>query len=411
MELSLSDPGSWGLDPLFWSNLKLNLKTVHKLSNGHEGDGVGSEVDVSSENGSISTSSSLCQHILCGKHPINRVHVMGIVVAKVKKLNHIRYSIDDGSAVIDCTFWTRDLNSNQSEADYYNTYNDYSEVSSNYKTNENHHIQAELGQLVRIVAKLKLRKIWKDEVDLVAYTKNGKVEKNAVRTTRELIIDSMEITQDPNQEVLHWLQCIQLYKDVYKKDCRIRVPKLSENDRNLRRNKKKQKIKSGIIEKMVIDVLRSSRMVTLGKCQTANERAHALASACLFSRQQIRDMSRIQSILQTHSEDMSKSLNDTLNHVLNNLINEGYLYRASTQSKDEFGLVTHRTTLEPMIVQILSTDDSPDGMWKSELVRKIRMDPRCCCIPEVRIIRSLKKMLDESIIYETVFEKYRFVDR
>mmetsp|Transcript_10729 Transcript_10729/g.14008 ORF Transcript_10729/g.14008 Transcript_10729/m.14008 type:complete len:229 (+) Transcript_10729:125-811(+) len=213
--MSLSDPLSWGLNPLFWCHVKLCVKDIHLLT-----DGLSKPRKKSSQEPHLSYLSSHTpeniiesehRHILCNKHPINQVHIVGVVVAKTRKINHTILTVDDGTGVIDCTFWTNEISDEDSE-----------------KSKKKLPSKVDLGVLVRVMGKLKMKKCWNDELELVGYTTyNGRVHSSAVKVTREVTIDMINVVEDANEETYHWLSCLELFRTVYEKPFESKaVPKL-----------------------------------------------------------------------------------------------------------------------------------------------------------------------------------------
>jgi hypothetical protein len=74
---------SWGLDPLFSTNVRLFVQQVHALQ----------EIPGAPE------------VYLLGTHPVMRVSVLGVVVLADRRSNRTSYKIDDGSGLLTCTQW------------------------------------------------------------------------------------------------------------------------------------------------------------------------------------------------------------------------------------------------------------------------------------------------------------------
>ena len=75
---------SFGLDPLYWSDVKLLLCHVHELH---------------------AVTSAPSTFVLCD-HPIRRVHIVGIIVAVRVRRHCVDLTLDDSTALIDVTVWT-----------------------------------------------------------------------------------------------------------------------------------------------------------------------------------------------------------------------------------------------------------------------------------------------------------------
>eukprot|EP00937_MAST-01D_sp_MAST-1D-sp2_P005105 g5105.t1 len=73
----------WGLDPLFWSYVKLFAVQIRQLS---------------SFEGTADT------HMLYGR-PITKVEIVGTVVSVSDKAKFVKYVVDDGTDVVPCIQW------------------------------------------------------------------------------------------------------------------------------------------------------------------------------------------------------------------------------------------------------------------------------------------------------------------
>ncbi|CAM9393581.1 unnamed protein product [Laminaria digitata] len=145
----------WGLNPLFWSYVKLFARDVHGL-------GTLDGIDDS--------------HVLHGK-AIHRVEVLGMVVhvkpgATKMFGGYVKYIIDDGTGLLPCT--------------------QYDTTASGERLHQGHRDRHDLGDLLLVRGKLK-----------------------RFRGARELVIASARKPADPNEETLHWLRCVELGKTVY----------------------------------------------------------------------------------------------------------------------------------------------------------------------------------------------------
>ncbi|CAM9454801.1 unnamed protein product [Ectocarpus fasciculatus] len=156
-----STPGlrvhEWGLNPLFWSYVKLLIRDVHGL-------GTLGGIDDS--------------HVLHGNKAIHRVEVSGVVVhvkpgATKASGSYVKYILDDGTGLLPCTQYERHAGTGA--------------------THRGHSERHELGELLVVQGKLK-----------------------RYRGAREVAITSASKPTDPNQETLHWLRCIELGKTVYR---------------------------------------------------------------------------------------------------------------------------------------------------------------------------------------------------
>ncbi|CAM9493143.1 unnamed protein product [Ectocarpus sp. 4 AP-2014] len=147
----------WGLNPLFWSYVKLVIRDVHGL-------GTLGGIDDS--------------HVLHGDKAIHRVEVSGVVVhvkpgATKASGSYVKYILDDGTGLLPCTQYER-----------------HAGTGATHRGQSERH---ELGELLIVQGKLK-----------------------RYRGAREVAITSASKPTDPNQETLHWLRCVELGKTVYR---------------------------------------------------------------------------------------------------------------------------------------------------------------------------------------------------
>eukprot|EP00903_Cladosiphon_okamuranus_P008110 g7817.t1 len=146
----------WGLNPVFWSYVKLFARDIHGL-------GTLESIDDS--------------HVLHGNKAVHRVEVSGVVVhvkpGATKALgSYVKYVLDDGTGLLPCTQYERSAGSGA--------------------VHRGHSARHELGELLVVQGKLKRYK-----------------------GAREVVITSASKPADPNEETLHWLRCIELGKTVY----------------------------------------------------------------------------------------------------------------------------------------------------------------------------------------------------
>ena len=78
-------PTQWGLDPLYWSYVRLLAVHVHALRTAP----------------GIETS-----HIL-GGHALSRVEMVGVIVRMIELEHMTKFTLDDGTGLVDCTKWNQ----------------------------------------------------------------------------------------------------------------------------------------------------------------------------------------------------------------------------------------------------------------------------------------------------------------
>ena len=83
-EIQVADPTTWGMDPIHWTYTRVLVRQIHMLRSLEGIPGC---------------------HIL-GSHSITRVEIVGVVVRVVHAGNTlVKYSIDDGTGLVDCTYF------------------------------------------------------------------------------------------------------------------------------------------------------------------------------------------------------------------------------------------------------------------------------------------------------------------
>ncbi|CAH3188410.1 unnamed protein product [Porites evermanni] len=152
--ISLPPVRFWGLDPLFWTHIKMFVKDVYELHECADYRGV------------------FCY---ANNHPVIRVEVLGHIVSIDEKEKLTSYGVDDGSGTILCCKW------HPAASDLKSTCSGNRELYN-------------LGQLVTVQGKI-----------------------STFREQRQLTVDFIYAESDPNVEVLFWLEAINLGNNIYSK--------------------------------------------------------------------------------------------------------------------------------------------------------------------------------------------------
>ncbi|KAL2935630.1 CST complex subunit STN1 [Bienertia sinuspersici] len=119
--------------------------------------------------------------------PISRVQVFGVVVTRdLKPEKFLRFSIDDGTGCIQCILWLNQLTS------AYFSRRCPSDVRSIAQMANIHSIRAQIGFDVRV---------------------RGRV--SGFRGLVQITVDDVVVERDPNCQILHWLECINLSRKCY----------------------------------------------------------------------------------------------------------------------------------------------------------------------------------------------------
>lgn len=106
----LPDPQVWGLDSVFWIEVKLFIGDIVR---------------------SVTKHSTITDVYFYRNHPIRNVEILGVIVGVESTGNYVGYSIDDGSGVIVCLYWFN-------QAEKFAFHKDFHEI----------------GDIVRVIGKL-----------------------------------------------------------------------------------------------------------------------------------------------------------------------------------------------------------------------------------------------------------------
>jgi len=148
-------PDQYGIDPLFFTNLKLFNSSIIGMK----------KVENCSEN------------VLADVRPVTNAHIVGVLIAKKVESNPSRtlFVVDDGTALLDCLYWHK-------EDDFVPPYS------------------LDIGILVRGLGRIELPR---------KTTRSGR----ELEQRRQLILTKyLEPVQDPNEELLHWLEVVELWE-------------------------------------------------------------------------------------------------------------------------------------------------------------------------------------------------------
>ncbi|KMT10206.1 hypothetical protein BVRB_5g119670 [Beta vulgaris subsp. vulgaris] len=119
--------------------------------------------------------------------PVSRVEVFGVVVTRdFKPDKFLRFSIDDGTGCIQCILWLNQLTSS-----YYSRRRT-SDVQVIAEMANIHSSRVELGFNVRVRGKL-----------------------SGFRGSIQVTVDDVVVERDPNHQILHMLDCINLARKRY----------------------------------------------------------------------------------------------------------------------------------------------------------------------------------------------------
>ena len=161
----------WGLDPMYWSHVKLLVRDIHALG----------------------TFPGIADSHMLGGHPLSRVEVVGTVVSVERKARFTRYRLDDGTGLIALIRWINPDTPIAAAASF-------SSSSAAMRGEEAERLTCvSHGDLVRVHGRIKLHDGWDDEPQ------------------REVVISRMSVLRDPLDECTHWLEAAHLSRRYYSK--------------------------------------------------------------------------------------------------------------------------------------------------------------------------------------------------
>ncbi|GAQ84676.1 hypothetical protein KFL_002000120 [Klebsormidium nitens] len=156
----------WGLAPSFWAHIPLLAADVEALQ------------EVPGVPGSFA---------LRGQ-PVRRVEVLGVAVEVECRDKSARCIVDDGTGLVPAILWLQP-NGASSDAPEDSRHAVAAGVETAFAIKAAHELQ--LGRLVRV---------------------QGRVTQ--YRGVRQVTVDALQVENNPNAEVLHWLDCIRMKKQL-----------------------------------------------------------------------------------------------------------------------------------------------------------------------------------------------------
>uniref|UniRef100_A0A452XB19 CST complex subunit STN1 n=2 Tax=Aegilops tauschii subsp. strangulata TaxID=200361 RepID=A0A452XB19_AEGTS len=120
--------------------------------------------------------------VRCGR-TVARAEVVGVVVSRDRREKFLRFLVDDGTGCVPCVLW---LN------------HQYLNANSSSDSDPTGEMASKMSEVVRLGTLLRVRG------RIVMY--HGTIQIAA----RDVVLE-----EDPNVEVLHWLQCVHMAKECY----------------------------------------------------------------------------------------------------------------------------------------------------------------------------------------------------
>lgn len=121
--------------------------------------------------------------------PVRKVEIMGIVVTVDRKERYLRFTLDDGTGCVPCILWTNHASFTATSAVK------GLELQSRQELANGTALKVKLGEILRVQGRLST---FADQI--------------------QVTVSSLQAEQDPNAEMLHWMECMRLAKCCYDLD-------------------------------------------------------------------------------------------------------------------------------------------------------------------------------------------------
>lgn len=343
----------WGEDPLFWSYLILLNIHVAKglLPNGNSWE----EVTRRRER-------MKCNHALPNGRVVGYANLVGTLVRKQVSSQITTFTIDDGTALIDCVEWG----------------NEDEKVSKGLDPR----LSPELGNTIRCFGKLEWPSL--------------KFQSNSRSPVRRLVLSRpVCIVSNVNEELNHWLTASQ-----YWQTCYARPFKLSNHKETslVGGGLMTSSVFGGQIEDAIMNIIRSANRMPL----ISSVHEHRIKMqfgpfirAC-FQRDVILQEEPLASLLLLARQ--TNTATETLQVSLKKLCRNG-LILVLDPAISLYAVITHEDFIAPAILRNM-TKFQTKFVSHRDLLNKIREDPRLHFISSERIDGSISRLLLEGFLFE-----------
>jgi len=349
-----SDPGVWGLDPLYWTYLVLLNVHVTRglLPRGTTWDEVNRE-----------RSRLQCNHMLpLSGRIVGHCQLVGALVRKQANSIFRTFTIDDGTALVDCVEWKND---DEAEGRGFDP------------------IDPPLGASIRCFGRLD----WPGTRFQTSF-------KQSVR--RLVLTRPVVLIRNANEELRHWLRAMELWEGIYAEPLVLPQGTVSSTA-----GPEVRYVYGGPVEDLVMPIVRN----TTGKMplvSAVNESAVRSRFGPFFKilfefRTLLREESVTALLLKLVSTEKS-SIESILRLALKNLCFSGQIFMMDSKL-DIYAVITHEDFLAPAILRAMVRFQSPFMPHKA-LLEKIREDPRLHTISRERFDSSLSRLMMENHIIE-----------
>mmetsp|Transcript_46666 Transcript_46666/g.77775 ORF Transcript_46666/g.77775 Transcript_46666/m.77775 type:complete len:319 (+) Transcript_46666:238-1194(+) len=314
-------------------------------------------------------------------HPLNRIHILGIIVGKEFRHEKAIFIVDDGTGIIPCVLWMSET--------------DDPEAPQCASTA----FEAQIGDLASFLGRPSR---WKEQF--------------------QLVLQHFWIEKDPHAEILWWLNTMRLHKDVYSVPFQIpqgysiepeRLPDdevpasldLAEEDRV-------------VTEEMFVDAIKqhidSSNRASFEYAELKGT-AHLSKLAKDLAEQLYSTTGRGKVPLDTRVASVFRK-------GISRLVQGGFMFQRDS-GQDLYEKVSFDLNIGPFILSYLQCTGPADpsqvedrvftsrrlGRSRQEVVEYVRKDLRFSRIPEKMINECLQHLEDSSSVYQEGKGMYRVV--
>jgi len=358
----LPNAEDWGLDPAFWARTPLFIKQIQmELMQG---------------------GSSGANHVLESMRELQHVEILGTLVAKLDKGEHVRYVVDDGSGTVDCIEWRVNI-----------------PKISEFRliVQEEAGVDFKLGALVYVCGKLKMR-----------FT--GMDDDCKIFNPREIIATTIELVNDPNVELFHWARVMKLMEEKFSHPP-DRLFKSSWMQHFRRANQGADALSSTSTNRIRNEELQVHEKNESKICSIIHAHLESKVKGkekSLFTFREIVEDDPLWRKVQHDTYIDIDIAKEYLDGALRKLIREG---RVFVSSQNFYGVVTFDDVLKPAILVILGSfqDANPAGIPHWQILPTLHTDNRTRFVNQESLEGALRKLQELGLVFESKRNRYKLV--
>ncbi|KAH9258902.1 hypothetical protein BASA81_002966 [Batrachochytrium salamandrivorans] len=366
------DASLWGTDPLYWTHLiLLNVQVIKGLVP------TGScWEEVNSERARLGCNHALPQTL----RVVGHAHLMGVLVRKTLNSQCAIFTIDDGTALVDCVWWLSQSSFSSLSS---------SSWSSDLERKQCQVIQAlELGTTIRCLGRLE----WP----------TSKFQSNHKFPTRRLVLNQpFVIVSSPSEEIRHWEVAMDLWDKVYSQPLpqQQAIPLPSSLP-----IAKSAKFGSELEQDMMHVLCQSSDrmpLVDTGQAEEIQAKFPTIFPCCFQLHCLAREETIAARLLLFPAVGATATKGDRqteLTNAIRHLCCQGQILMLD-HPLNLFAVITHQHFIAPAICKALAKSPTPFISYTA-LLERVREDPRLHSVTAHRFDKSLSRLLDDSVVIE-----------